>query len=322
MSRLPHARPLRYAQRTFELLALLSMGSGCTSDPDAPGASGAGGMGGTSTMFGGIAVKLIEANSATGASAYTSLLGKFQDGPQPPVVPLEVADVVGDCALLVPSFPSCIPQCPSSAACTEDDVCTRFPSALNVGTIEVEGLGSAPFSMQPVTAAFAYQPPMTLANPPCEEGAVARATAEGIALESTCIAQLELTLDDVPEVRSGEPVPLSWLPPSVAGISEVHIVLDVAHHGGKKGEIVCNVPDTGSFEIPEPLVTDLVELGLAGFPTVVVTRVSAARGAPAHDVALRITSPIERLVSTAVTSCTSDTDCPTGTTCQVELVCR
>jgi hypothetical protein len=272
-------------------------------------------------MVGGIIVKLIEANSATGSSAYTSLLGKFQDGPQPPPVPLEVAEEDGDCSLLVPSLPSCLPGCPSSALCTEDDVCTPFPNAVSVGTIDVEGLGAAPFSMQPLTSAFAYQAPMTLPNPPCEEGADVRAEADGFTLEASCVAQLVLTMDETPVVRSGEALPLSWVPAGVPDISHLHIVLDVAHHGGKKGEIVCDVPDTGSFEIPEPLVTRLVELGLAGFPTVVVTRTSGPPGTDVPDVALTIASPLERLVNTGVVSCTENADCPDGMTCKVELIC-
>lgn len=337
--RSPAPRPLR---SVAPLLFALVVSAGCAAEPDVPvdpaGSGGAGAAGGTAgtggsggsagtgnagsgTTLGGITVKLVEANAATGAAAYTSLLGKFQDGPQPPNIPLEVAEVNGDCALLVPSLPSCIPTCPNNALCTDDGVCTPFPNAVNVGTIDVEGLGAGPFSMQPLTSAFAYQAPMTLPNPPCEEGSTVRAAADGFALDSPCVAQLELTTSDAPSVRSGEALPLSWVPAGVPDISHVHVVLDVAHHGGKKGEIVCDVSDTGSFDIPEPLVTRLVELGLAGYPTVVMTRTSGAAVTEASDIVLTIASPLERLVNTGVISCTEDADCPSGTTCQVELVC-
>lgn len=324
-------------RRIVSVLALIAS-SGCAASPDEPaagssagaagagGSSGSGGSGGSGNagagaLVGGITVRLVAANAATGAAAYTSLLGKFQDGPQPPPTPLELSREEGDCRLLVPSLPSCIPGCPSSALCTADDECTPFPSAVSVGTIDVEGLGDAPFSMEPKTAAFAYQPPATLPNPPCEEGAAVSATAESMTLQSTCIAQLELTLDETPEVRAGEGLLVSWVAAGISGISRVHLVLDVAHHGGKKGEIVCDVADTGSFEIPESLVTELVGLGLAGFPTIVVTRMAGPPGAVEPDVALTIASPIERLVSTGVTSCTDDTECPDGTTCRVDLTC-
>jgi hypothetical protein len=317
------------------LLALLAASSGCAASPESPatgssagsggsgGSSGSGGSGnaGSDALVGGITARLIEANAATGASAYTSLLGKFQDGPQPPPIPLELSRREGDCSLLVPSLPSCIPACPSSALCTADDVCTPFPNAVSVGTIQVEGLGAAPFSMEARTSAFAYQPPATLPNPPCDEGADVRATTDSLTLESTCIAQLELTLDATPEVRAGEGLRMSWAAAGIPDISRVHLVLDVAHHGGKKGEIVCDVPDTGSFEIPESLVTELVSLGLAGFPTIVVTRLAGALGTVESDVAFTIASPIERHLNTGGTSCTDDTECPMGTTGRVELTC-
>ena len=126
---------------------------------------------------------------------------------------------------------------------------------------------------------------------------------------------------DAPEVRAGEGLLVSWVAPGVEDVSRIHLVLDVAHHGGKKGEIVCDVADTGSFEIPESLVTELVNLGLAGFPTILVTRMAGAAGSLEPDVALTIASPIERLVNTGVTSCTDDTECPDGTTCRVDLTC-
>ena len=273
-------------------------------------------------LLGGITVKLIQANPATGASAYTSLLGKFQDGPQPPPVPLELDREDGDCKLLVPSLPSCIPSCPSSALCTADDVCTPFPNAVSVGTINVDGLGDGPFSMEPLTSAFAYQAPMTLPNPPCTEGAEVRAEADSLSLASTCVAQLELTLDANPAVRAGEALPVSWVPAGVPDISRVHLVLDVAHHGGKKGEIVCDVADTGSFEIPEPLVTHLVGLGLAGYPTIGVKRITTVTSTEQPGLSLVMASPLERAVDTGVTSCVESTECPDGQTCTEARLCE
>src|SRR5688500_13694942 len=143
MRRFEYSRAHRI-RRVANLLALLAASSGCAASPDEPatggtggsgGAGGSGGPGGSggsgpSALVGGITVRLIAANPATGTPAYTSLLGKFQDGPQPPPIPLELSRREGDCSLLVPSLPSCLPGCPSSALCTADDVCTPFPSAI------------------------------------------------------------------------------------------------------------------------------------------------------------------------------------------------
>jgi hypothetical protein len=81
------------------------------------------------------------------------------------------------------------------------------------------------------------------------------------------------------------------------------------------------VPDTGSFEIPEFLITKLVDLGLAGFPEIVASRVSTATASAQGDVRLVISSPITRPVDTGVKSCRDETTCDPGQTCQ-DNVCR
>ena len=103
----------------------------------------------------------------------------------------------------------------------------------------------------------------------------------------------------------------------MAETARVRIVLDIAHHGGQKGEIDCEVPDTGSFSIPESLVTELVNLGVAGFPTVMISRITTGASGAAPDVTLTVASEVERNVDTGIASCSSDDDCPDGMTCRL-----
>jgi hypothetical protein len=117
---------------------------------------------------------------------------------------------------------------------------------------------------------------------------------------------------------AGQPTALTWVPPGQAGISRVQIVLEISHHGGYKGEIDCDVPDTGSFEIPATLVTALVNLGRAGYPTVGVTRHSTVAASAMPGVKLRVLSYVERPVDTGVISCgIGESMCPDGTTCDI-----
>jgi hypothetical protein len=126
-------------------------------------------------------------------------------------------------------------------------------------------------------------------------------------------------------VTSPEPIPvlahqavnLAWTPPGRAGISRIQIALEISHHGGYKGEIDCDVADTGAFAIPEPLVTALVNLGRAGYPSVKVTRVATATAPTQPNVHLIVSSLVERAVDTGVISCGADPTmlCPTGMTC-------
>ena len=88
--------------------------------------------------------------------------------------------------------------------------------------------------------------------------------------------------------------------------------------------IECDADDTGSLEIAAPLVTELINLGVAGFPTIIVTRKSVGSTTIAQGrVDLIVSSDVEHEVQVSgVTSCTDDMDCPSGQTCQSDLTCK
>jgi hypothetical protein len=83
------------------------------------------------------------------------------------------------------------------------------------------------------------------------------------------------------------------------------------------------VDDTGSFEIPEPLVTALVDDGLSGFPTVVIVRSSVdSASIDPGCVELRVKSEVTLPVEIpGLTSCDGDEDCTPPETCQSDLTC-
>lgn len=286
-----------------------SSGSGATN----AGTSGSAG-GPPEQVYGSIKVELERA--AGGDDGYTTLIARFADGPTPPTIPLELDSESGDCQLLVPSRPFC--EACASGVCTADDVCTDYPTAVAMGTLTVDGLGET-LVIEPVTAMHVYQS-SALPNPPCVPGEPVQASSSEFELSAACISELELTGPDPIPVESGEVVPVAWEPSETAG-SRIQIALDIAHHGGKTGEIRCDVPDTGSFDIPEPLVTKLVGLGLAGYPTIEVSRVSIGTDPTGRELNLVISSKTVRDVDTGVTSCQGDEDCPEGQTCQASLVC-
>jgi hypothetical protein len=147
-------------------------------------------------------------------------------------------------------------------------------------------------------------------------------SGSGFSITTKCITPLVLTTTVPIPVMSGQPVPLAWEPPGQAGISRINIKLDIAHHGGRKGEIQCDVADTGSFSIPAALVTKLVALGLAGFPTIGVKRITTATSTEQPGLTLVMAAPLERAVDTGVTSCLENTDCPNGGTCNDAKICE
>jgi hypothetical protein len=281
------------------------------------GNGGAGDAGATRPLVGNFEVEMIAEKGSR--AAHTKLTGQLYDAPKLPLVPLVLDSEEGDCRLMVPYVPFCDPQC-DEGECTADDTCTPIAMPQSVGTVRVLGLGEE-LVLEPFSSALTYMPAQSLPYPPCTEGDAVRVEADAFALQTACIAPLVVTGEDPIPVRADQPVAVTWTAGSEAS-ARVRIVLDIAHHGGQKGEIDCDVADDGAFELPEPLVTKLVGLGLAGFPTVVISRVSAANADTHPELTLSIVSKIERGVDTGVVSCGSDVDCPDGMTCDMStLIC-
>lgn len=306
-------------------LGLLGLLSACSSDSPPVstsaegGASGAGAGGdanaaaagnGEAELHGGVVLTLYA--PLAGDAGYSTAIGRFFDGPQPAILALEPRLERGDCTLFVPRAPFCSEPC-APAVCTADDVCTDYPEPRAVGTLTLAGVGQQ-LALEPTGSMNVYQSP-SLSYPPCQLGAPITASGAGFSLQAECVAPLELLGPDPIPVKAKQAVKLSWVAAPEGAASRVRIKLDVSHHGGSKGEINCEVADTGSFEIPEPLVTELLGLGLAGFPTINLNRVTRGTDAVNPNLSLVISSDVTRPVDTGVVSCLDSSACPDGQTC-------
>jgi hypothetical protein len=285
------------------------------------GANGDAGASGLAPLTGTITLSLKPASEATMTEAFSVAGGTVYDGPVPETFPLAVALDETGCQLLKPALPFCSGGCGGDAACVDDETCAPYPNAQNVGILQLEGLGSEPVTMEPFPPGFAYQS-RALPHPPCLEGESVRLSAPAFSAASACVAPLVVFNTAFP-VKRGQALALTWEAPSQTDQTRLLIKLDVSHHGGKKGEIDCNVPDNGAFEISASLVTALVDLGLAGYPTIVLTRVASASSPAQPAVQFAISSGIEREVDTGITSCTENVHCPTGQQCNTDkLTCE
>jgi hypothetical protein len=203
-----------------------------------------------------------------------------------------------------------------------DDQCVPYPAAQDVGPITVSGLdlASDPTTLEPFAPSYFYQSD-ELAYPPCRERSLLHLESSAFTAEATCIAPLVVDSDAHISVRDGEPVTLAWQP-AASEDSRISILLDVSHHGGKRGDILCDVPDSGGYTIPHNMVSALLDMGLAGFPSVILTRrFTGTTTLP--NVAFIVVSSVERSVDTGVHSCLRDEDCPNGQTCdRSNVVCQ
>lgn len=300
-------------------------------DGDESGTTGGGEPG---VLVGSFQLQLTEPKPASGGTpatpGTTSLVGKVYDGPTPQTIVWEPGTEEGPCRLSTPRVPFCSTPCGGSAACVEDETCQDYPSALSVGDVLVTGVattaGATSFTMTPI--ASNYQPPAgtSLAYPAFAEGDAITLAAAGDALDAfelSAAGVAPLVLDQAPLVLDpASDLQLAWTPGATD--STIAVTLDISHHGGTKGLVECEADDTGSLAISAVLVAELLDLGVAGYPSIVVTRrATGSATTAAGRVDLVVSSQVEReVVIEGLVSCTDDTDCPDGQACQTDLQCQ
>lgn len=271
----------------------------------------------------------VAASGTVGATpGFTDLLGKLYDGPVPASTVWESDTEESGCVLRIPRVPFCEPGCGAGAVCVEDDQCLKSPAQLSAGTVTIEGVktadGKTTLTVEPIRKNYLSS---GLPYPAFEEGDAIKLVAAGadiepFTIEGTGIAPLEMKSQGPYVLESGKPLALSWTAARSTG-SRIQVKLDISHHGGSKGQIECDVDDDGALTIPAALVTKLKDLGVAGFPTVMVTRSQRSSAATARGrVDLRIYSYVEQGIEIpGLVSCSEDGDCSGGKTCQDDKTC-
>ena len=318
------------------------MAVACSSDATSPSASGgAGGSNGGSSgspATGGanagdpnaiVGTFIVELEAATATdAAYTAVSGKVYDGATPATVVWDSLGSGAGCELQKQHAPFCSTACVSGTVCIDGDVCAPYPTAQDLGPVLVKGLGTSDITMKAIANSYQLPGDVTLPYPPASEGAAFSVNVAGGAFGAFSVQSkmvVPLLASGTLTLESDKPLQLSWQAPGDPSLSRMQIKVDIAHHGGGTGKIECDVADTGSLEIPAALVTGLIDLGVAGFPTVTLSRIATGSTAIAPGkVTLQALSsvPLE-LVVPGVQSCHEDAECPAGKACRKEdLTCE
>jgi hypothetical protein len=256
---------------------------------------------------------------------FTSFSGVIRNAEVPETIVWTKALEGAGCVLYTPKIPFCS-ACTSSQFCVGDEQCVDPPVALNLGAIRVSGVtmrdGSSGFSVEPAAPKFNYMAPSAIEYPPAAAGTQVSLSGDGgdypaISLTASAVAPLELLGDDPTPMKTGQVLPVRWTASSAASDTRIAILVNISHHGGARGRIVCDVDDNGSLDIPASLVSRLLELGYSGFPTVEVSRKSSTSediggGSLRLDV---VSSATRNLAIDGQISCRSNDECRDGKTC-------
>jgi hypothetical protein len=332
----------------------LSAATGCSSEPPAEGAGGSAGTGGSQAgagtggssgasggtggmspssdaVVGTFTVALNPAIDAT-TPAFTTVFGTVYSGEYPTdVIETPVASG-GGCTTYKFSLHSCSsPTCTGAQKCAGPNDCRATPDLVSVGTVTVDGFGDMPLTLAAINNNYQY--PADLAYPGFAEGAALSISATGgfypaFTVGTTGVAPVAVTADTF-ELATGTPLLVEWEAGTNAD-AKVSVVLNISRHGGSAGYLECVVADTGSVTIPAEPITRLMELGVAGFPQLTVTRTSRKEAAiSGGKIALQSTATaIPTLTIEGLCSCFDSSDCgscddTTKTVCDsVRKVCH
>lgn len=325
-------RPLALATACLAAACGGDDGSTTTADAGIDAAPGA-----LDTFVGQFTADLVAPVPATADSpaveGFTSVLGVVYDHPQPQAIIWDVSVTDGSCVLRLPRVPFCDPGCGGSAVCVADDTCAPYATKQDVGLVHARGLttttGTTEFDLTLLAGNYQVPGVLHLAYPAFAPGGAVAFAAAGSAftpaftLTGTGIAPLVLTSAD-PALARDQPLTLTWNAPVGGGASRIAVALDISHHGGSKGKIECDAPDTGSLTMSAMLMTRLLDLGAAGFPTIIVTRKATSSAlVTSGRVDLVLSFKVEHPVTVpGVQSCTEDVECTPPQTCQNDLTCR
>ncbi len=251
---------------------------------------------------------------------YTAVQGQVYDSVTPSRVPTTLG-TMGQCTWVRAPMLVCNPACSGGQICGLGGTCIAAPVAQDVGTVTVEGL-RAEVTMAPRAPAYFYSFTGTLPHPGVEPGAAVRLRANGLTLLGRGVEALTMDASMI-TVRSAQALPLAWTAPASAGPSKVEISLNVNGHGLVGSHVECVVEDTGSFTIPEPLITSLLADGLSGFPTLTLRRTttdSATAGGGCVELDVQSARKLDVAIP-GLQSCDGDEDCTAPETCQPDLTC-
>ena len=313
----------RFTGRIFVLLLLTnSCGNESPSGDGSPSS-------GSVAPFGTFQVSLVAPEGTT--PGFTAVLGRLQDGPTPSAIIWEESATSGDCRLLTPRVPFCEQPCGGGTLCVEDGQCQSFPAAITVGTVQVDGLrtvaGETTFFMDPIASNYQPSGGTQLAFPAFSPGEDITIVASGTKSVSTFavtargISPLEVANESIE--LAGEPVLLEWTPSGQMDVTTISVAFDISYHGGTKGRIECECPDTGSLNVSASLLEQLKTLGISGFPKIEIVRKTIGSTDPPAHVDLVVESMVTRILEIpGVISCSGNGDCPGGQTCRPDLRCQ
>lgn len=288
---------------------------GCSSSSSGNPAGSAGGdsSSSTSNVVGTFTVALNPADASQ--PEHTTIFGTAYTGPVLSSVIQTLVENNSECKVFSYSQHSCVPACLTTQTCVAANTCKDNPSLAGIGDATMTGIGSTVLKLSNINKNYQYAG--DIIYPGFAEGDTITLSATGDtypAFDVTAKGIAPVALGAASYmITKGAPLELKWTPGSAAVGAKMNLGLNISKHGGSAGYLSCDVSDTGSYTIPATLITALIELGVAGFPQLTVTRTAVGEEAVSSGVLqFRIQGlAIPSLQVEGYCSCFNDGECGT-----------
>lgn len=266
-------------------------GTPSTAGSGASGGTGTGASGGTSAEGGTTAGGSVSAGGTAGkrptgsftislnpavedAPAYTAVFGKVYSGPYPTDIIETLVTSDDNCKVYKYSLHACFdPSCTGEQTCVAENVCETKPVPVSVGNVNITGIGDS--SLKLAVTNLNYQYPLDLPYPGVAEGEPVTLSGSGDTFDAFSVSASGVAPIDTKEasylITSGQPLTVTWTP-GASQETEITATLNVSKHGGSAGYMLCTTTDTGSLTIAADTLKALIELGVGGFPELLLKR--------------------------------------------------
>ncbi|PRP92818.1 hypothetical protein ENSA5_47310 [Enhygromyxa salina] len=249
---------------------------------------------------------------------YSAVDGEIYEAVIPSTI-VEQTAAEGGCRLLARENPFCDPACANGEACTHAGTCIPYPERVETGAVTIAGL-EVELVMSPRADKRYFD--TTLPHPAFSPGGAIKLTSTGgeigpLELSGRAFAPLELG-DDTWRIEAGKPLIVSWAP-EVDGEARFYLTINIDQHGLSPSTLVCEGPDSGSFEVPAAIIDALLDAGTSGFPTGhayrrTVDSIEADPGCVELEVRSHRSATLE---VSGHTPCVDEGDCPDGLSCEL-----
>ena len=253
----------------------------------------------------------------------SSIDGAVADGVVPTAV-LEELITDGDCRVLRRGNPYCDPGCDPGTTCDFDGTCVAYPANQDLGTVSVTGLVQ-PVSMDAVFPGNTYYD-TTLPTTACTPGDVLTLSMPGgtygpAEMHGICPEPYDMT-DVTWVVDPSADLTITWPAPTTSVVrTEVAVSISIDQHGVTPSVVQCSFEDDGEGTVSAAILTELVSVGVTGFPAGTIAR-RTVDSAAAGSGCMEWTTTAPRTVAVDVvgyTPCVSEVDCPDGQSCNLEM---